>query len=884
MIFLRRAKHRNDNMANSNTIETLLKESCQITDADWSICAEYGRAGWTFEAQYRLNKKRQNLVKNYINLRRVDSWLCGALAGGKSRFQKLPEDLKLGVEKLYVFPIKETQKIILVGAKELSKRDRRVWQLMTNAGSFYASELTLQPADAFIFGGQTSVPYDLPRSLARILTRFIQYIPCEGAWLAIYGENSLKVEAEWNSPELMGREFSLNRDSLLAKIKKIANPILLERGHPDWEKMTEEVVLIDSEVWSALPLMVGHRLIGVLALWRDEVFSEDEWLKLQQISIYAAASVEIFATFAEMADHLRRQAMLNDFALIVSSAQNLGQIVRRVFALLERTFGTELLSLLLLSSDGRTLRKYRNLERRILPRTEFLENHPIEKLVREGKNVRIENAETQNYLLGEEDAQSALLVPLKYRGEVIGVLDLESKEIAAFNGYDENLLVVIASHLAGLVEYGKLREEAEARARNLGLIHEVIQQVIGLTNVDEVAQIAADLLVQHFSYELAVVLLVDRNQNLNIEGISGAAAPLVKSAFENSEYPSKEGISGHVFATGESIMVDDLTKNSLYTHVPGWDAGAEICVALQDGDRILGIIDVEASEKNAFTHNDLLALEALAGFLTSAVSSVDRYQMLQDTIQILQTTQEELQERMESQRTAENRLIQAAKLAAVGEMAAGVAHELNNPLTTVAGFSELLLEDLPPESPQREDLEMVLREAKRARNVVRRLLDFSRQSESIRVRADLNEVVEDVAALTNHLLESSEIDFKMRLGKNLPWVLIDRDQIKQVILNLLHNALHAMPKGGELSLRTQTRQRNKKKWLIMVVQDNGKGISANDLARIFEPFFTTKADEGGTGLGLAVSYGIVTDHDGFIEVDSAPNEGACFTVWLPLDN
>ena len=873
-------------MANLNTIEVLLKESCQITEADWAICVRYARhenMGWRFEAQYRLNKGRQNNVKNYIDFKKIDSWLCRALAGGKSRFRKLPEDLQLGVERLYAFPVKETQKIILVGADELSKKDKRVWQLMTNAGSFYTTEPIVEPTDVFIFGGQTSVPYDFPRSLARILTRIIQYIPCEGAWLAIYGENSLKVEAEWNSPELMGKEFLLNGDALFAQIKKIANPILLERGHPDWQKMTDEVASIDAEVWGALPLMVGYRLIGVFALWRNEAFSEDEWLKLQQISIYAAASVEIFATFAQMADHLRRQAMLNDFALIVSSAQNLGQIVRRVFALLERTFGTELLSLFLLSSDGRTLREYRNLERRILPRTEFLENHPIAKLVREEKNVRIENAETQNYPLSEDDAQSALLVPLKYRGEVIGVLNLESKEIAAFNEYDENLLVVIASHLAGLVEYGRLREEAEARARNLGLIHEVIQQVIGLTNVDEVAQITADLLVRHFSYELAVVLLVDRNQNLNIEGISGAAAPLVKSAFEKFEYPSKEGISGHVFATGESVMVDDVTKSPLYTHAPGWDAGAEICVALQDGDRILGVIDVEASEKNAFTHNDLLALETLAGFLTSAVSSVDRYQMLQDTIQILQTTQEELQERMEAQRTAENRLVQAAKLAAVGEMAAGVAHELNNPLTTVAGFSELLLDDLPPESPQRDDLEMVLREAKRARSVVRRLLDFARQSESIRVRADLNEVVEDVAALTNHLLESSDIDFKMKLGKNLPWVFIDRDQIKQVILNLLHNALHAMPKGGELSLRTQTRQRNKKKWLAMAVQDNGKGISANDLARIFEPFFTTKADDGGTGLGLAVSYGIVTDHDGFIEVDSVPNEGACFTVWLPVD-
>ena len=127
---------------------------------------------------------------------------------------------------------------------------------------------------------------------------------------------------------------------------------------------------------------------------------------------------------------------------------------------------------------------------------------------------------------------------------------------------------------------------------------------------------------------------------------------------------------------------------------------------------------------------------------------------------------------------------------------------INNPLTTVAGFSELVLADLSPDAPQRDDLEMVLREAKRARSVVRRLLDFARQSESIRIRADLNEVVEDVVALTNHLLQTSGVDFEMKLGKTLPWVLMDRDQIKQVVLNLLHNAIHAMPNGGKLLLQT----------------------------------------------------------------------------------
>jgi two-component system NtrC family sensor kinase len=203
-------------------------------------------------------------------------------------------------------------------------------------------------------------------------------------------------------------------------------------------------------------------------------------------------------------------------------------------------------------------------------------------------------------------------------------------------------------------------------------------------------------------------------------------------------------------------------------------------------------------------------------------------------------------------------------------MAAGVAHELNNPLTSVTGFSEIVLGDLPEDSVYREDLEMVVREAKRASQVVRRLLDFSRQGEHMRASADLNEVVTDVIALTRHLIQTSEVNLVIDIDQTLPWVSIDNNQIKQVLLNLVHNALQAMPNGGEMQVRTYTAMREERKWVVMIVKDSGVGIPADDQGKIFEPFFTTKGNRGGTGLGLSVTYGIVTDHGGTIE------------VWLPL--
>jgi two-component system NtrC family sensor kinase len=443
-------------------------------------------------------------------------------------------------------------------------------------------------------------------------------------------------------------------------------------------------------------------------------------------------------------------------------------------------------------------------------------------------------------------------------------------------------MVVIASHLAGLIEYTRLREEAEGRARSLGLIHEVVQQVIGLNDKKEVAVITAELVAQYFKYELAGILLLDDKGRFSIQGIGGTQAETFKEALGSGEFIRPDGVTGHVARKGESILLNDTTHSDIYKPIRGWEARSELCVAVRDGDDILGLIDVESRELNAFSHNDLIAMEALAGILASVVTSANQYQKLQLTVSQLRMTETELKARMEAQRAAENRLLQAAKLAAVGEMAAGIAHELNNPLTTVTGFSELVLEDMPEESTHRKELEMVLQEAQRASSVVRRLLNFSRQGERVRASADLNEVVNDVIALTRHLIQTNNVILHLNTDSSLPWVSIDSNQMKQVLLNLIHNALHAMPNGGELFVSTAPGRREDRDWVVMSVRDTGSGIDPEDQERIFEPFFTTKGDRGGTGLGLSVTYGIVVDHGGSIEVTSQPGRGSMFEVWLPI--
>jgi two-component system NtrC family sensor kinase len=308
-----------------------------------------------------------------------------------------------------------------------------------------------------------------------------------------------------------------------------------------------------------------------------------------------------------------------------------------------------------------------------------------------------------------------------------------------------------------------------------------------------------------------------------------------------------------------------------------------MCVSLRDAGTLYGIIEVRSQKKSAYTHTDLLVLESLAGILASVFSNVDHFQKLKTTVDELNRAREELQERIAAQKITESRLVQAAKLAAVGEMAAGVAHELNNPLTTVAGFTELVLQDMQSGNGSRSDLELVLKEAQRARAVVRRLLDFARQSDSVRIRSDINEVMDEVLTLVNHLLQTNGVELECKFTRGMPWVRIDRNQIKQVCLNLIHNALHAMPKGGRLCLQTASQKRDRRTWIVFSIRDNGIGIPPEQKERIFEPFFTTRSGTGGTGLGLSVSYGIVADHGGFIEVESQVDVGSVFTVWLPAE-
>ncbi len=275
-----------------------------------------------------------------------------------------------------------------------------------------------------------------------------------------------------------------------------------------------------------------------------------------------------------------------------------------------------------------------------------------------------------------------------------------------------------------------------------------------------------------------------------------------------------------------------------------------------------------------------------AGDLSADLGRPSRTEVgiLQKTFQEMIVSLRERDRRYEAEK--EMQLLRSEKEASVGRLAAGIAHEINNPLTGVLTFTHLLLRRTDMDEQARSDLQTIAQSTERVRTIVKGLLDFSRQTRMASVPADINAVVRDAIALAVNQALVKGIIFCFDPAEGLPLRTMDRNQMQGVILNLLINAIDATAPGGHVNVATAlgvTEGRDPRTCIEVQVVDSGSGIPPENLTRIFDPFFTTKEVGKGTGLGLSVSLGIAQKHGGTIRVRSTPGHGSAFTVVLPLD-
>jgi two-component system NtrC family sensor kinase len=242
------------------------------------------------------------------------------------------------------------------------------------------------------------------------------------------------------------------------------------------------------------------------------------------------------------------------------------------------------------------------------------------------------------------------------------------------------------------------------------------------------------------------------------------------------------------------------------------------------------------------------------------------------------TLEQRVEQKTQELKSAQLQIVRAEKLASLGRMAAGVAHELNSPLTGVLTFAHLVAKKVPKDSQEAADLQVIITETNRCARIIKDLLQFARETQIAQREEDLNGIVRNTMAILQPQAQFHNVNVIQSLDESLPKVVVDAAHIKQVLMNIVLNAVEAMGQKGDLEIRTRREGRQ----VVLTIRDSGCGIPSDNLSRIFDPFFTTKDPGKGTGLGLAVSLKLIENHGGTIDVTSELGKGSTFRVVLPV--
>ena len=308
------------------------------------------------------------------------------------------------------------------------------------------------------------------------------------------------------------------------------------------------------------------------------------------------------------------------------------------------------------------------------------------------------------------------------------------------------------------------------------------------------------------------------------------------------------------------VITDILNSPFLVYGRQAWDAGIRMIldVPLCINDQSVGLIRIYLEKERRFSGDEL---DFIITITEQCACVIDRVRL------------------MENQKIQYNQLtLHMEKMSSLGRMAAGIAHEINNPLAGILLYSSNLIKKVPAQSPMAEGLGIIVSETQRCKAIIQGLLEFGRDKEPQWAPADVNEILEKSLTILNNEFYIRRIRIEKNLENELSLALLDGNQIEQVLINVLLNAVHAVDKDGVI--RINTRMESSRGIIRIEIKDNGCGIDKQQINKIFDPFFSTKSS--GTGLGLAVSYGIIQSHQGDIRVESWPGRGTHLTIDLPI--
>jgi len=463
--------------------------------------------------------------------------------------------------------------------------------------------------------------------------------------------------------------------------------------------------------------------------------------------------------------------------------------------------------------------------------------------------------------------RSLIVAPVQSGEQRLGTISVQSASVSAFTEAESRLLSALGTQAAIAIENAHLLESIQQALKESNALYRINQGLVASLDPQELLKDVVNLLQKNFGYyHVQIYVLEPETGDFVMREGSGEIGGQLKE--QGHRLRAGEGIVGYTAETGAPFFTNNVDKVHFFVRnqlLP--DTKSELAVPVKISGHILGVLDIQQIPPTYISQRDLQLVNAVADQLAIALQKANLYSDLQAALQV--------------ETAIRNEMVQSERLVTMGRLLASVSHELNNPLQAIQNALFLLREEKGISLQGKLDLDIVLSEAERMSALIERLRSTYRpiQAEDFRP-IQVNNIIEDVYALISTHLRHNEISYEFHPEPDLPLVQALADQIRQVIINLLMNAVEAMTTGGKLVVCTKSLPDSNE--VLLTVSDSGTGISPELLPNIFDAFVTNK--QRGTGLGLTISYDIMMKHHGRIAAENNPDKGSTFKIWLPTLN
>ena len=487
-------------------------------------------------------------------------------------------------------------------------------------------------------------------------------------------------------------------------------------------------------------------------------------------------------------------------------------------------------------------------------------------VARTGKAARANDVRSDpRYVVVRPDVRSELAVPMEVDGEVKGVLNVDSDRVDAFTESDQELLQALALQASKVIHTTWLYEQLRLKARLFESLVSVSQTINSTLNLNDALHVITREACHLLKMRMCSLLLLDDTREwLDLRASHGAG----DAYLQKPRLPVSDSLLGMVVRRKKPAQVQNIQTSGRYLNVEMAQREgliAMLSVPLLFGGQAIGTLNVYTGQPYRFSNEEIRILTALAELSAIAIEKARLYERIVDV---------------------EEQLRQNEKLSALGLLAAEVAHEIRNPLTVMKMLFHSLDLKFPADNPRAKDVQIMGEKMNHLDRIVEQILDFARSAEPKLAPVNINSVIDDLSLLTRHKLKNQQIELVRDLEPDLPAVRADVMQLEQAFLNLILNAVQAMPDGGSLTIVTRAvlapgAGGERPTHVEIDFADTGEGMTEEQSRRLFTSLLSTTKSRG-TGLGLAIVSRVVETHRGEVSVVSMPGEGTTMRVKLPV--